>query len=80
MQYTIRGISPEIDAALRTRAMQKNKSLNETALEALAEGVGLTGAQRKRRDLSDIVSKQKMEKAVLNALAAQDTIDEDAWR
>jgi hypothetical protein len=80
MQYTIRGISPEIDAALRQRTRLSGKSLNETALEALAEGVGLTGAQRKRRDLSDIVGKRKMEKAVTDALAAQDTIDEDAWR
>jgi plasmid stability protein len=80
MQYTIRGISPEIDAALRARAAQDDKSLNETALKALAEGVGLTGTQRKRRDLSDIATGEEMEKEVLDALASFDKIDEEMWR
>ena len=54
MQYSIRGIAPEIDAALRNRARAEGKSLNAVALEVLAEGVGLDGEAVVRRDLSDV--------------------------
>ena len=51
MQYTIRGIPVAVDNALRDRARAAGKSLNEAAIDALAEGAGVTGARRKRRDL-----------------------------
>jgi hypothetical protein len=54
MQYTVRGISAALDAALRKRARAAGKSLNEAAIEALAEGTGLIETPRKRRDLRDI--------------------------
>ena len=44
MQYTIRGIPPDIDNALRALARAAGKSLNEAAVAALAEGAGLAGA------------------------------------
>ncbi len=80
MQYTIRGIPPAVDQALRKRARSTGKSLNEAAIEALAEGVGVAGAPRKRRDLSDIVGTWKPDKELLDALADQDRIDEELWR
>jgi hypothetical protein len=81
MQYTIRGIRPEVDQALRKRARASGKSLNEAALEALAEGVGLTDAPRKRRDLSDIVGTWVSEPEVEAVLAEQrEQIDEDLWK
>ena len=80
MQYTIRGIPPAVDAALRQRARAAGRSLNETAVEALAEGSGMTGAPRQRRNLGDIAGTWKGEKAVEAALADQDRVDEDLWR
>jgi hypothetical protein len=80
MQYTIRGIPLAVDHALRARARAAGKSLNEAAVEALAEGAGATGARRKRRDLGDIAGTWRAEKAVETALADQDRIDEDLWR
>ncbi|MGH9173048.1 MAG: hypothetical protein ACRD1H_01755 [Vicinamibacterales bacterium] len=56
------------------------KSLNEAAVEALAEGSGITGNRRTRRDLSDIAKTWKADKAVEAALADQDRVDEDLWR
>ena len=41
MQYTVRGIPADLDKAMRQRARAKGKSLNEVAIEALAEGIGL---------------------------------------
>ena len=80
MQYTIRGIPAAVDSALRERARVAGKSLNEAAVDALAEGSGMTGNRRKRRDLSDIAKTWKAEKAVEAALADQDRVDEDLWR
>ena len=80
MQYTIRGIPVVVDTALRARARAAGKSLNEAAVDALADGTGTTGAPRKRRDLGDIAGAWKADKAVESALAAQDRVDEDLWR
>ena len=81
MQYTIRGIPPAIDNALRARARAAGKSLNEAAVDALAEGAGVgTVTARKRRDLADIAGTWKADKALESALADQDRVDEDLWR
>jgi hypothetical protein len=80
MQYTIRGIPPAVDSALRDRARIAGKSLNEAAIDALAEGAGFSSAPRKRRELGDIAGTWKSDKAVEAALADQDRVDEDLWR
>lgn len=80
MQYTVRGIPAALDNALRERARATGKSLNEAAIEALAEGAGLTGGPRKRRDLGDIAGTWKAEKAFDDAITAQDQVDEDLWQ
>jgi len=77
MQYTVRGISVALDAALRKRARAAGKSLNEAAIEALAEGTGLIEGPRKRRNLGDIAGTWKADKAFEIAIAAQDQVDED---
>jgi hypothetical protein len=81
MQYTIRGVPPAIDNALRARARAAGKSLNEAAVDALAEGAGVgIVTARKRRDLADIAGTWKADKALESALADQDRVDEDLWR
>ena len=80
MQYTIRGIPPAVDSALRERARAAGTSLNEAAVEALAEGSGMAGAPRKRRDLGDVAGSWRIERAVESALADQDRVDEGLWR
>ena len=80
MQYTIHGIPPAVDSAIRERARAAGKSLNEAAVDALAEGAGVAGAPRKRRDLGDVAGTGKADKALDAALASQDRVDEDLWR
>jgi hypothetical protein len=79
MQYTIRGVPPEVDAAIRRRARAAGTSLNQAANEALADGAGIGGV-RPRRDLRDIAGSWKRDRATEEALAAQDVIDETLWR
>lgn len=80
MQYTIRGIPEAIDSAVRERAKAEGKSLNEVAVEALADGLGLGEGEVVRRDLSDVVGTWKKDAAVEAALAGQDRVDEELWR
>ena len=79
MQYTIRGIPQTLDNALRERARAAGKSLNETVVEALAEGA-TGGTRKRRRNLSDISGTWKADKAVEAALLAQDRVDKALWR
>ena len=80
MQYTIRRIPRAVDNAIRERARATGKSLNEAVVDVLADGAGIKGAPRKRRDLSDIAGSWKPDKAVDAALAEQNRIDADLWR
>jgi hypothetical protein len=80
MQYTIRGIPPAIDEAVRERAKAEGKSLNEVAVDALADGLGLGDGDVVRRDLSDVVGTWKRDRAVEAALAAQDRVDEGLFK
>ena len=80
MQYTIRGIPQVVDEAVRERAKAEGKSLNEVAVEALAEGLGLGDEDIVRRDLSDVVGTWKKDAAVEAALSAEDRIAEDLWK
>jgi hypothetical protein len=80
MQYTIRGIPLAVDRAVRERARAESKSLNEVAVEALVDGLGLGEEDVVRRDLSDVAGTWKKDAALDAALAAQDRIDEDLWK
>jgi hypothetical protein len=77
VKYTIRNIPPTVDIALRERARAAGKTLNQVALEALAEGIGMP---RKRRNLDDMVGSWKEDKDFDEAIAAQHQIDEDLWK
>jgi hypothetical protein len=80
MQYTIRRIPKAVDDAVRERARVTGKSLNEAVVDALADGAGVKGVPRKRRDLTDIAGTWKADKTFDAVLADQDRIDENLWR
>ncbi len=80
MQYTIRSIPPAVDEAVRERARAEGKSINEIAVAALVDGLGLGAEDIVRRDVSDIAGTWVDEAAVNDALAAQDQVDEGLWK
>jgi len=80
MQYTIRNVPNSLDAALRRRALEQRKSLNEVAIEALARGAGVLGERSRQRDLQDIAGTWRNDSAFDRAMAAQDTVDEELWK
>ncbi len=80
MQYTIRRIPGSLDAALRRRAQEQGKSLNEVAVEALVRGAGVAGERVRQRDLHDIAGTWRTDREFDRARAAQDTIDREMWQ
>ncbi len=79
MQYTLRNIPQAVDAALRKRAGEEHKSLNDVVIETLREGIGLGAQKLRRRDLSDLAGTWKPDAKFKQALAAQDQVDRDLW-
>lgn len=77
IQYTIRGIPPEVDRALRRKAAQRKCSLNQVILDELTEAAL---SSQKRADFSDLVGKWTPDPAFDAIIAAQQQIDPDQWK
>src|SRR5262249_18449025 len=77
VQYTIRGVSPEVDRALRQKAARRKQSLNQVILTELTRMA--IGSQR-REDFSDLVGRWTPDPAFDEILAAQRQIDPDKWK
>lgn len=75
MQYTIRKIPSLVDVALRRRAREQGRSLNEVVVEALAREAGVSGERVRQRDLRDVAGTWRRDRAFERALAAQDTVE-----
>lgn len=80
MQYTLRHVPTELDAAIRRRAREEGKSLNEVAIQAMARGMGYVEQPKRLRDLSDIVGRWHEDPEFDAAIADQDRIDEELWK
>lgn len=79
-QYTIRNIPDALDRVLRERARRRGISLNETAIEALKRGVGISDTVVEYDDLDDLVGTWKDDAEFDRALADQDAVEPDLWR
>jgi hypothetical protein len=77
VQYTVRGVPPEVDRVLRKKAAQRKKSLNQVIVEELALA---TVGHKKRADFSDLVGRWTPDPAFDEILAAQRKIDLDKWK
>ena len=79
MQYTIRNIPPEVDRAMKARAKQLGKSVNQVALEALAQSVGQPLRRRRLRKMPGAWS--AAEAAEFDRfLSSTRVIDEELWK
>ena len=81
VQYTVRSVPAHIDKALRRKAQQGRKSLNEVLRDALireAEGTDLP--ERVYTDLDALVGSWVDVPGFDDAIHAQDRVDEALWR
>jgi hypothetical protein len=80
MQYTLRRIPKQVDAALRRRAQRERKPLNQVAIEALSEGLGLLERPKRHRSVRDLVGARSKDPDLEAALEDQRRIDPELWR
>jgi plasmid stability protein len=81
MTLNLENIPDELDRALRERAAAENKSLDATAIDALARGLGVARLSNvKKRDLSFMTEGPPLEPEVLRALEEQRRIDPELWQ
>ena len=79
MVLTLGSIPKELDDALRSRAESQGKTIDQVAIEALYDALGLSNAARKR-DLREFAGSWVNDDAVDAALADQDRIDPELWK
>jgi hypothetical protein len=80
MRLTIRNIPKRIDQALRKKAKDESKSLDEVILEVLQYGLGLANKPAKKRDLSDIAGTWIEDPEFDRIMKEQDQIDPEMWK
>ncbi|MEO8662452.1 MAG: hypothetical protein ABI693_28585 [Bryobacteraceae bacterium] len=77
VQYTIRGVPPDVDRALRKKAIQRKQSLNQIIVEELRAA---TLGVRKMADFRDLVGQWTADQAFDEIIASQRQIDADKWK
>ncbi len=81
MTLNLQNIPDEVDRALRERAAAENKSVDATAIDALARGLGIVKLSNENRyDLSFLAEGPPLEPEVLRALEEQRQIDPELWQ
>jgi len=72
VQYTVRGIPPEVDIRLRQIAARRKQSLNQVIVEKLTDAAM---AGKSRANFSDLVGRWTPDPAFDEIIAAQRQID-----
>ena len=81
VQYTVRGIPPPVDKALRRKAREEGKSFNEVLKQVLVKEVAATQEGRPlHHDLDALAGKWVEDPAFDEAVKTQDQVDESLWR
>ena len=81
LQYTVRNIPEHVDRALRRKARQDRKSLNEVLRDALIREAGaVEPSGRSYTDLDALAGTWVDDPGFDEALGAQDQVDEALWR
>ena len=80
-QYTVRDVPANINLALRRKAREEGRSLNQILREALANVAGPVGASPPvHDDLDHLSGTWEHDPRFDQAIVAQDRIDESSWQ
>jgi hypothetical protein len=77
IQYTIRGVPPEVDRLIRRKAARTKQSINQVILDEL---VRATVGNARKADFSDLVGRWMPDPAFDEIVAAQRQVDWDKWK
>jgi hypothetical protein len=76
-QYTIRGVPPEVDRALRQKAAKLKQSLNQVIVDELTRA---TLGRPRLADFSDLVGRWTPDPGFDETLGSQRQIDWEKWK
>ena len=85
-QLTVRNLGPELERRLHEIAMRRDTSLNKAAVYLMRRGAGLASADGEQRTVGDSLREfrgtwsEEDERAVLDAVADLDRMDDEFWR
>ncbi len=79
-QYTLRSVPGKVDQALRRKARQEGKSLNQVAVEALTAGSGLAEEPILYHDLDALAGTWVEDHGFDEAIRSQDQVDVHVWK
>jgi hypothetical protein len=79
-QYTVRGVPDRVDEALRRRARDEGKSLNQVTVEALAAAAGVAEREVRYHDLDSLAGAWQEDPEFDAALEEQDQIEPELWK
>jgi hypothetical protein len=79
-QYTVRGVPDRVDAALRRRAREEGKSLNQVTVEALEAASGVAETPVLYHDLDSLAGSWRDDPEFDASLEAQDQVDPQVWQ
>jgi hypothetical protein len=80
MQYTIRGVTDRVDQLVRRRARKEGKSVNQTLLDALHDGLGVSSVAIRYSDLDDLAGSWVHDREFDRAIEEMDRIDPELWK
>lgn len=80
LQYTIRHVPERTNLCLRETAAEYGTSINQAALLALNQGLGLSAETVQHHDLDDLIGSWVQDKECDKALAAMDRVDTELWK
>ena len=80
IQYTIRGIPERLDAQIRKRAAEDGKSLNETVIEVMKAGAGISDSAVRNPDLDDLAGTWVDDPEFDRAVEEMDQVDPELWK
>jgi hypothetical protein len=79
-QYTVRGVSSNLDDRVREEARRYDVSVNAMLLDALARGLGASAEPTECNDMDDLAGTWVEDDAFDEAVAAFQSVDEALWR
>jgi hypothetical protein len=77
VQYSVRGVPPEVDRLLREKASQKRVSLNQLVVDELTRATVGTST---KADFSDLVGKWHPDAGFDEIVEANRRVDRKEWR
>ena len=80
IQYTIRRIPERLDAQIRKRAAEDGKSLNETVIEVMKAGAGISDSAVRNPDLDDLAGTWVDDPEFDRAVEEMDQVDPELWK